>query len=273
MLGKLLKYEIKATGRTFLPLYLALIVLTIITKLLLFIAIPDSVFVSTEGSKFDIPLGISMTVYFTIIIALSVLTLIVIIQRFYKNLLTDEGYLMFTLPVQTSKLVLSKLIVGLMWTFVCGIAVALSIFILAIGNISVMEITQGINMFYSDFQNQFGVSPNMLIWEVSILMIVDIVASILMIYVSIAIGQLFRQHRIMAAFGAYIGISVVLQIFATLLAALVPIFGMEYLMNSQINQIKVMETLVNGLTLFNIITAAAFYFGTNYILKNRLNLE
>ena len=273
MLGKLLKYEIKATARTFLPLYLALVVLTIITKILISIALPGTVLDSTSGSNFEIPLGISMTVYFTIIVALSVLTLIVIIQRFYKNLLTDEGYLMFTLPVQTSKLILSKLIVGLMWTFVCGVAVAVSIFILAIGNISVMEITQGINVFYSGFQNQFGMSPNMLIWEMIILMIVDIVASILMIYVAIAIGQLFSQHRIMAAFGAYIAISVVIQILATLLTVIIPIFGIEELINSQTNQLKVIEIMINGLTLLNIITAAAFYFITNYILKNRLNLE
>ena len=38
--------------------------------------------------------------YGMVIIAAFVITLIVIIQRFYKNLLTDEGYLMFTLPVK-----------------------------------------------------------------------------------------------------------------------------------------------------------------------------
>ena len=273
MLGKLLKYEIKATARTFLPLYLALVVLTIITKILISVALPGTVLDSASGSNFEIPLGISMTLYFTIIVALSVLTLIVIIQRFYKNLLTDEGYLMFTMPVETWKLILSKLLVGLMWTFVCGLTVALSIFILAIGNFSVMQMTQGINLLYGEFQNQFGMSLNILIVEFIILMIVDIVASILMIYVAIAIGQLFSQHRIMAAFGAYIGISVVIQILATLLTVIIPIFGIEELINSQINQMKMAEILINGLTLLNIITAAAFYFITNYILKNRLNLE
>ncbi|MGV8906607.1 MAG: ABC transporter permease [Acetobacterium sp.] len=273
MLGKLLKYEVKATGRTFLPLYLALLALTIITKVLLMIAMPDVFLDSNSGANVDLPLAISITVYFTLIVALSVMTLIVIIQRFYKNFLTDEGYLMFTLPVPTSKLILSKLIVGLMWTFVCGLTVALSIFILALGNFSVMEMTQGINMLYGEFQNQFGMSLNILIVESIILVIVDIVASILMIYVSIAIGQLFSQHRIMAAFGAYIVISVVLQIVMTLLTALIPIFGIEYLMNSQINQMKAVEVFINGISAFNIITAVAFYFITNYILKNRLNLE
>ncbi|MBK5244183.1 MAG: ABC transporter permease [Eubacteriaceae bacterium] len=273
MLGKLLKYEIKATGRIFLPIYLALLALTIITKVLLMIAMPDVFLDSTSGTSFDIPLGISVTLYFIIIVALSVMTLIVIVQRFYKNLLTDEGYLMFTIPVETWKLIMSKLIVGLMWTFVCVFTVALSILILALGNFSIMEMNQGISMLYAEFQNQFGMSPNILIAEFIILMIVETVASVLMIYVSIAIGQLFSQHRIMAAFGAYIVISIVLQIVMTLLIALIPAFGLEYLMNSQINQMKAVEVFINGITVFNIISAVAFYFITNYILKNRLNLE
>ncbi|KNZ43506.1 hypothetical protein [Acetobacterium bakii] len=273
MLGKLLKYEIKATGRTFLPLYLALIVLTIITKVLLFVAIPDAVMVSESGSNFDLPLVISLSLYGTIIVALFVLTLIVIIQRFYKNLLTDEGYLMFTMPVQTWKLILSKLLTAILWTIVCGFAVAISIFILALGNFSMMELSQEIGKMYSEFQNQFGMSLNIIIGEGIMLMIVDIISSILMIYVAIAIGQLFNQHRILASFGAYIGITVILQIVMSLLTLLFPVFGMDYLMSSEMNEIAVMQIFINSVTVFNIICIAAFYFITNYILKNRLNLE
>lgn len=41
-------------------------------------------------------------------VALFVLTMIVIIQRFYKGLLCDEGYLMFTLPVKPWQLIATK---------------------------------------------------------------------------------------------------------------------------------------------------------------------
>ena len=53
---------------------------------------------------------ISMVGYVVLIISISAITLIIMVQRFYKNLLGDEGYLMFTLPVKTWQNVLNKLI-------------------------------------------------------------------------------------------------------------------------------------------------------------------
>ena len=46
-----------------------------------------------------------------------VATLIVVIQRFYKSLLGDEGYLMFTIPVKAWQNILNKLLVSMLWTF------------------------------------------------------------------------------------------------------------------------------------------------------------
>ena len=94
MLGKLLKYELKATARTFLPLYGAILVVSVVVRL--------------AFSKFehaDLFMGISALTLFGLFVALAVLTLLVIVQRFNNNLLSDEGYLMFTLPVSTHSLV------------------------------------------------------------------------------------------------------------------------------------------------------------------------
>jgi len=41
MLGKLIKHETRATSRIFLPLYGALLILTIFTKLVMAIGAPD----------------------------------------------------------------------------------------------------------------------------------------------------------------------------------------------------------------------------------------
>ena len=85
MLGKLLKYEFRATGRLFLPLYGALVIFALINALLLsFREIPQ------------LPAVLAMLVNILLAIAVFVVTFIVMIQRFYKNLLSDEGYLMFT---------------------------------------------------------------------------------------------------------------------------------------------------------------------------------
>ncbi|MEG2407137.1 MAG: ABC-2 transporter permease, partial [Clostridiales bacterium] len=118
MLGKLLKYELKSTARTFIPLYAAILV----------VAIVNGFTVGTE--MFEIQ-GIATLILGGLMVALFVITIVVIIQRFKKNLLEDEGYLMFTLPVSPKMLVLSKYIVSLIWAILSGI-VAVGAFLLVI---------------------------------------------------------------------------------------------------------------------------------------------
>jgi hypothetical protein len=275
MLGKLFKHEIRATGRTFLPLYGALLILTIFTKIVMAIGAPniltDSAAVKMSPVT-EIILGIMFTLYFVLVVALCVMTLVVIIQRFYKNLFTDEGYLMFTLPVKTWELVFSKLVVGLIWCVICGIMLVISGFILSLGSFTLMEVMQSIGLAYSDFQAQFGISLNVILFELFLFMLVGGIASILMIYASIAIGQLFDQHRILAAFGAYIVITIVLQIIASVLMA----FGVvtdSYLMLEGLDALNALQWFLNGTTVFNLILCVLFYFGTQYIMQKHLNLE
>jgi hypothetical protein len=275
MLGKLLKHEVKATGRTFLPLYGALLILTIFTKVAMTIGAPN-LFIESEavemGPIAEIILGIAFTLYFVLVVALCVMTLVVIIQRFYKNLFTDEGYLMFTLPVKTWEMVFSKLVVGFMWSIVCGLMLAISGFILSLGSFSMLEVSQAISAGYADFYAQFGMSLNVILFELFLCMLVGGIASILMIYVSIAIGQLFNQHRIIAAFGAYIVITIVMQIVASVIMLVVPLMNLESYMDG-VEAMSAIQWFINGTTLFNVVLCVLFYFGTQYIMQKHLNLE
>lgn len=92
MLGKLTKYEFKATCRFFLPLYGALLLLAAMSRLSQWIMTYNEIGLLHYFSN------IFTLVYVLVAVAIFALTLIVMIQRFYKNLLGDEGYLMFTLP-------------------------------------------------------------------------------------------------------------------------------------------------------------------------------
>ena len=276
MLAKLLKNEIKATARIFIPLYGALLILTIFTKLVLAFGAPDFFSDNVSTSPFmEVVLGISFTLYFIAVVALSVMTLVMIIQRFYKNLFTDEGYLMFSLPVKTWELVLSKLLVGLLWSAVCTLMFVISFFILSLGSFTMMELTQSVSAAYTDYYSTFGTSLNVLFGELFIFMVISTVASILMIYVSIAIGQLFNQHRIIASFGAYIGITIALQIISSILMAIFALGNLDTVISQGNDQqaMQMLHWIINGTTLLNVILCVGFYFGIQYIMKNRLNLE
>lgn len=105
MLGKLIKYEFKACGRTFFPLYIGILVLAAINGL----CNNYNIFsIGDNGTSLSFSIenvqGILMLVLFALFVALFVLTILLTIQRFKKNLLDEEGYLMFTLPVSTKVL-------------------------------------------------------------------------------------------------------------------------------------------------------------------------
>ena len=95
MLGKLLKYEFRATARLFLPIYAAIAILA--GLMLLLRALPDD---ATGVSFLTFMVGL---LYVVAAFGLFVTTVVVLVSRFYKNLLGAEGYLMFTLPVTTGQ--------------------------------------------------------------------------------------------------------------------------------------------------------------------------
>lgn len=274
MLGKLIKHETRATSRIFLPLYGALLILTIFTKLVMTIGAPDFFSEAASNNKVaEIILGISFTLYFVLIVGICVMTLVMIIQRFYKNLFTDEGYLMFSLPVKTWELVLSKLLVGLIWSAVCTVMIFLTFLIFSLGYFSMMELSQSIRSAYSMFYLQTGMELNLFMVEMIIFFLAEIVASILMIYVSIAIGQLFNQHRIVAAFGAYIVITIAMQIVISVAMTVFAIGNLESMVLNSSEAMTSVHWLINGSTALNVISGVAFYYVTQTIMKKRLNLE
>ena len=101
-----MKYELKATTRIFLPLFAAALLSALINRVIMLLS---------PGS-WQAPAVISMTLYVIILIGMFVMTFIVLIQRFYKNLLSEEGYLMHTLPVNPRVHITGKLLITSLWT-------------------------------------------------------------------------------------------------------------------------------------------------------------
>lgn len=269
MLGKLLKYETKATARLFLPLYLTILIFSVIN--LLFFAMPSMGNSSFSLSK--LAMAISMLVYITLMVGLVLLTLIVMIQRFYKNLLGDEGYLMFTLPVQSWKHILSKLTISMLWTVVSAVVAFCSILIIASKNISFPELYNGLSMAFNQYIQYFGASAYLISFQVIVLSLLTLASSILTIYAAIALGHLFNKHKLLASFGMYILITTISQIVMSIASA---IFFNQAIFRPGSDFIP-SALLVNGILLLCILYYGAFTAGyftlTNYILKRKLNLE
>ena len=117
MLRKLLKHEFRATGRIMLPMYLILLVTAVGSNL------AGRGMLDGRYHILNI-LGVLIVTAFGIAICGALLmSFVLMIQRFYKNLLQDEGYLMFTLPASVHQHIWSKLIVSSVWFIVTVLAI------------------------------------------------------------------------------------------------------------------------------------------------------
>lgn len=269
MLGKLLKYEIKATARIFLPFYAVLLVSAAVHKLISDLSL----------SEWQAPEVISMMIYVIILSGMFVMTLIVMVQRFYKNLLSDEGYLMLTLPVHVWEHIISKLLVSMMWTTLSGIMAILSIFIIAYYRTLAAEFIQFFKNSIQSLYNSLGISIVHYLVAIVLLYIISLAATNVLIYASIAIGHLLNRHRILASLGAFIALSTVSQV---LFAVVGFIPATKYFINIDIYyntpyNLQTVERIFSfgmwySIAFFGLMTAGYFLI-TNYILSRHLNLE
>lgn len=263
MLGKLMKYEFKATGRIFLPLFAALVVLAGADRLL-------------SALNFHAAQGIDVFIFVMLAAGLFVVTLVITLQRFRNNLFKDEGYLMFTLPVRTDSLILSKLFVSVIWVAASAVTVLVSALMLSVRTLPA-ELWDGIQKALNALRPQ-GFYAALSLAELLLMEVVSLFAGILTLYASMALGLLVNRHRGLLSFGAFVVLGVVQQLILSGAAAV----------NSALRNVNLSDGpgLPDGLSvyvqiqpaglmgiLFWCAIAAGLYFLTRHLLNRRLNLE
>jgi hypothetical protein len=174
----------------------------------------------SSPDKVTISEGISITVYVLMFTGMFVMTLVVMIQRFYKNLLSDEGYLMFTLPTNPWNHIVSKLLVSMMWSVASGIIAILSILIVIYKEVFTQELLQELISDVKMYFETFGSSSVPFLIELLILWIIGLASNILVIYASIALGHLLNKHRVLASLGAFIALNAVSQIIMSIITTI-----------------------------------------------------
>ena len=289
MIKKLCKYEFRSIGRTLIPIYIAVIAVSIITA----ISIAMNVnYANINYSSNSVQWAIEMNVpyklqqvftfvmsltYFAVMVALFVLTFVIILQRFYKGLLCDEGYLMFTLPVKPWQLITSKGITAFVISILSGIVSCISIFIMMIG-VAEDRWTLLAQMFSFKNWSMFFIRLNEVVpmwgiylFEFIILVIVSSLASLYQVYASMAIGHLAKKNRILMSVVAYIVISMILSFIGGTFGVF-SAFTMQNLI-----YINAGEAFLHALLIFSIIISiiecVVFFVITERILSKKLNLE
>ena len=282
MLGKLIKNEFKAVNRLMLPLHLGLIVITIIGRFYIQFTVfndPTWYLIAQQNVWYNIINALLIFFYVIALIAAALITWIYLsILRFRKNLFTDEGYLMHTLPVSASAHIWSKLIVSFIWQTIDVILVILSVFALFVNMDILRALPQGFAEIFRSFPDAFGVPAGVGIPLYLLLFTINSISGILIVYMCIAIGHSFNTHKILASVGVYVGTILVNNLISMIFSA---VTGMISYGSSSVF-IETANNVPNAANfwlswsfamLLCLVTAAAGYLLSNYFMTKRLNLE
>lgn len=253
MLRKLVKYDLKANWMYFLIMYGVFAVYSVLFFFLLQM--------DPEDLRVQITLFSAVAAYVFMIAALSIMTTVLIVARFYKNMFGPEGYLTHTLPVSPAVNLASKVISAVIWN-VLTMLVCLGSVCLVAGSSEVgEEIWWVLKEFALYYDGQiFG------LYCVSA--VLNLFTGIFVMYLAICLGQLANRHRVLCAIGyylAYVAINYVLQMAGSIVVSL---FAIE---NESEQLLMVLnEGLTIGISFVFLIVSV---FASHYIIARKLNLE
>ena len=267
MLGKLIGYETKAFGRIMLPLYGAMLAFALFTGL--------SIRFLPEDAMQGLPGVLIFMLYTFLMLAIIIMTCVLSVTRFYKNLLGEEGYLMFSLPTDTATLISSKAISVVIWSTLSTIVAVLSIALSVLGAGGIEPFKDIVRFLtHPEIVEQF---PSVLgATAMTILIIVaGTAASIVRIYAGISIGHQFNSHRILFSILALVAFNIIETILSWILGSLGYYSGIF----ESLSRIFEADTLQGlylaqaGMIVFSLGQLAIFGLLTWVLLDRKLNLE
>lgn len=245
MLGKIIKYDFKSMSRSMFPVFGAMIALSILISVMI-----------KFGVNVNALWSIVTSLTFMVFSGSLFLTIILIIQRFVKGLLRDEGYLSFALPVSTLEHVIAKMINLIIWSILEGLALLLCALIFFLINMnSINELIEIVSVLFRIDLKSYAFLARLLLT-----IILGLISTGSLIYAAYSIGHLAKKHKRIVGIGFYVIFMVIYSYITT--EVLFPLF-----FNNTFEQIDLVTNIINIISI--IITT----FITWYVLDRNLNLE
>lgn len=266
-MGKLMKYDLRAAMRLFVPIWIGALVLSVINA----IAINTSL--GREHWALDLLTNLTMIANVLLLVSVFIITLIYIVLRFYHSMLKDEAYLTFTLPVRIDSILWSKTFSGMILYAGTFLVFMASIFILVSGALSFDDLPY----VWQGLMRYVNLGEVILTGVFAIIIcVVGIIVSLLQMYAAMAFGQLARKQKVVASVAAYIGINIAIS---TVTSAI----GMPAMVNSVINWdsmvissmriVHVVWLVMALIVVLYCVLGTAFYLITRHVFSRKLNLE
>ncbi len=261
MLFKLLKYDLRSMWKQLSLVWGAALVLALVNRL------THSLGFMFRARDFENHIAaITAFALMAVFVTMFIISVVFVLQRFYRGLLGGEGYLMHTLPVRAWELVASKMI--------CAIVTYIGSGIVAVLSILLMITTDWWEFFFNfplwtDILRGIIAHPDIIPFalEVCLLALAAIVQSVAAFYLAMALGHLFSRRRVLASIVSYIGIYILLS----------KVYNRVF----SWNLVRLLIDTVEGSVHTSLITASAvilipavvFLAAVCWILEHKLNLE
>ena len=280
MLGKLIKHEFRATGRLMAPLFGALLLLALVVRA------NDLVFqhVESYSAFLNILNTLLIIAYVLALLGVMVFSTVLMIKRFHQNFLTDEGYLMFTLPTSVHSLLWSKLITAALFFIFTFLAEALSVAIVVWRGGLAREMFTGFADLFRAMDSYYMANGLAFALEMLALLFVSLLVTCLLFYAPMSIGYSFANHKGLLSVVFYFVIQAVLQIFGVaVLAGAVNDTAFHRLLTDAMDNLGRIDTqatamqAAHGTMLLALFTelflGAILYFLTYFMLRKHRNLQ
>ena len=266
MLKNLLKYEFRATARTYGGIYLALLAAA---GLIGFSFRGDRA--AAQSHVFEI----GVTIYSLLVMALVIVTIVTVIQRFTKNLLGREGYLMHTLPVTESQLVGSKLISSAVWLLASAVVGVVSLVVMfCVGtDFTKLDLSNLLDDWAALRTSFEGDLLATLLWA-ALLCYARVLCTILCIYAACMVGHLFRAHNSIASVAAFFLMSWAQSWILLNSGSVMRIFmgpDGSTIVSEAANES--MAVFFGSAFAITAVFGAVYFVLTCWLMKNKLNLE
>lgn len=260
MLGKVLKYDLKALCRYLIPLYAVLFGLGIMIRLLGFF---DNV------SIIAIICGL-MIVALVVLSCLSfVLNGIFSVKYYLENLFKDEGYLTHTLPVKKGTLLFSKVLASLVTFSMTALVLIISLIVAFYQKGLFVEVVKVVNL------SIYGMTVYEFLLFMIVYGVIGYIVTILMVYAAIAIGYSRSSNKLVSSVVWGLIFYFVMEFLYLGLLGIIMIINPTFISNLD-NSVFMMKDLITFFSIFMFFTAligGVYYYISYRFMDKKLNLE
>jgi len=267
MLGKLIKYDVKALSRYIFPAFILSLVSALFLRINILLRnnVGENIFTNVMN-------GLSTVLFVVSIVAISIGAYIAFIIYFYKSTLGDQGYFYMSLPASADEYLVSKILSGAVLLLSAVLVSVLSLLILGAFNPEFNDAFKGLYEIWKEICEV--TSGGKIIATLVINGVFSLFSAQFVVAFCILSGQLLGKKKILGAFLAYLVLQAIEGFFGqiTLLATLGTINVESFAIND-VAFAQLFTRLSTGGLIVGIIMMAFEYFVARFFLTKKLNLE